>query len=237
MRLSRPALLYRICVSMKLQLALSAGRPLCPTGQRGHGAPAARSGSTQTPRLPLLSLAAAKRVPRGPGGRQHRGCRRHGPRLQAVAAAPTTGKSSLQQMDQLLRWCIERHGLPATVLEPAEVEVQGGEGALRLGFSVSRPVEQGEVSKVHKAVVTAVVEGVYVPVKTFKRGYARVPGYHAPAYMSQTACRSLRSLFVNRANMASARTSLPAVDTAGDSRRHGNYPCGPGEGRNSGSAG
>ena len=63
-----------------------------------------------------------------------------------MAAAPTTGKSSLQQMDQLLRWCIERHGLPASVLEPAEVEVQGGEGALRLGFTVSRPVEQGEVS-------------------------------------------------------------------------------------------
>ena len=48
-------------------------------------------------------------------------------------------------MDALLRWCIEAHGLPPTVLEPALLDAPGGGGAQRLGFAASRAVEKGQV--------------------------------------------------------------------------------------------
>lgn len=65
----------------------------------------------------------------------------------AAAATINAENISLQNLDQLLKWCIEFHSLPATALEPALVDTPGGGGrAQRFGFTVSRAIEQGDVS-------------------------------------------------------------------------------------------
>lgn len=99
-------------------------------------------------RLPFkcATQAAGARVQRRWRHAESHRSRLLGPR--AAAAEPQAAQAqecSLQDMDSLLRWCIEQQSLPPTALEPAMLDVPGGEGAQRLGFTVCRPVEQGQV--------------------------------------------------------------------------------------------